>query len=210
MTRTARHRIAVLAAVAFVLAIAGGLVSPFGAADEPSAPLGALAPLSEVEAGIVSTALQAFGEAGLILEETPAVSFHTDKSDCAGNLGFWANENGSDRVRICWTHDDRAVQARLQTQALIHELAHVWAHDNVGESDRVAFAAIVEVEDWDGRDVSWADRGTEVAAELLTWAVLDPAVLFIDVDGAACRDWAAAYEVLTGMVAPPHVAADCR
>ena len=209
MTRITRHRITVLAAAALVLGIVTGAIAPMGEAEEPAPALGALAPLSEAEAVVAETAMAAFVEAGMGFDTTPVVSFHREKADCAGNLGYWVDEDGIDRIRVCWTHDDPAVEAVLQTQAMVHELAHAWAHRNVDDADRAAFSEFVGVESWEGADAEWIHRGTEVAAELITWAVLDPAVSFIDFDEAGCRDWAAAFELLAGRPAPAHVAGAC-
>ncbi|MEM7287016.1 MAG: hypothetical protein AAF480_11745 [Actinomycetota bacterium] len=210
MTRISSHRIAVFAALAMSIAIVGGVIAPHGGAGDESDPaLGALTPLTAPEAEIVGEALALFDGAGLTLGSTPAVSFHDDKADCAGNLGFWVDESGLDRIRVCWTHEDPVVQTTLQTQALVHELAHAWAHRQVDGDDRAAFSAFVGAAGWEAHDAAWVDRGTEVAAELVTWAVLDPAVSFIDFDAEPCTDWAEAFELLTGAVAPTHVGSDC-
>lgn len=159
------------------------------------------------EVAIVDETLARFGEHGLTFATAPVVSFHDDKADCAGNLGYWIVEDGTDRVRICWTHDEPGAERILRTQALVHELAHAWVHRNTDASDRAAFVELVGADSWNAGTSDWVDRGTEVAAELVTWAILDPAVLFIEFDDADPQRWALAYELLTGRTAPDALAA---
>lgn len=170
-----------------------------------AAALGAAVPHTAVDAAIVATAIDAFAGHGLEFGVEPVVSFHDDAAACSGNLGYWTDEAGVDRIRVCWTDDDARVQEILRTQALVHELAHAWVYRNTDAATRDAFVELVAADSWNGAEAAWVDRGTEVAAELVTWAVLDPAVLFVEFAESSCGTWAAGYELLVGATAPAHV-----
>ena len=172
----------------------------------PSAPA---EPLTDAEDTIVAEATALFGDAGLELPDRFVASFHHDPADCAGNLGLSTIEAGTPRVRVCWSHEEPGVEARLQTQALVHELAHAWADHNLDDVTRAAFVEFTGSGSWNLRATDWQERGTERAADLITWALLDPAVLFVEFDGLGCHGWAAAYELLTGLDAPSPITETC-
>lgn len=162
-------------------------------------------PMTEAQAGIVAEAVGLFEEAGYVLSERLAVSFHPSVEGCKGNLGLFTIERGVPEARVCWTHEDPGVQRRIQLQGLVHELAHVWAHETLTDPLRDAFVEFVGAASWNDAGTEWGDRGTELAAELITWALLDPPVLFADTDRLACGRWEAAYQLLTAMPAPDHI-----
>ncbi|MGI9607156.1 MAG: hypothetical protein ACR2P0_13550 [Acidimicrobiales bacterium] len=193
----------------------GGIPADSGSpTTEPAAAsvgpvLGELTPHTKQQAEIVAAATGLFTEAGLMIDTEVVASFHDSTDDCAGNLGYWMDEDGVDRVRVCWTHDDEGVEAIVQTQALVHELAHAWVHRSTTESTRAAFIEFSGSTSWNAADSEWNDRATERAADLITWAILDPAVLFVEFEGESCHRWAAAYELLTSQTAPTAIADSC-
>ena len=180
------------------------------AADSALGPaLGPATPLSASEAELVAGAQARFGELGLDSLRGVVVSFHEDVAQCNGNLGLSTVEDDSPRLRICWSSDDPGVRRILQEQALVHELAHVWLDENVDETTREEFVEITGSGSWRLQGTAWGERGIERAAELLTWAVLDPPVLFVDTETVACELWAEGYTVLTRQPAPDTVT-NCR
>jgi len=193
--------------------LVGVVVTPLaGPPSEAAAPLpapGPERPLTVDQEEVVRSALELLDDGGFELEERPVVSFHADLADCLGNLAYWQVENGVDRIWVCWNHDDAGVQRIVRTQALVHELAHAWVHAHTSETARAVFMDVVGSSSWNGADHAWGDRGVEQAADLLTWAVLDPAVLFVDFDKADCAKWAVAYAALTGRSAPATVTGAC-
>lgn len=165
--------------------------------------------LTAAEADLVATSKALFEDAGLQLPGEIVASFHDDTAACSGNLGLSTIENGTPRVRVCWSHEDPGVEARLQQQALVHELAHAWADENLDDATRAAFVEISGADTWNRAASDWNERGTERAADLITWALLDPAVLFVDFDDTSCFVWAPAFEMLTGVDAPASLTDAC-
>lgn len=157
----------------------------------------------------MTSTFERFTEAGLDAPTHVVPSFHTSMDACNGNLGLRTTEDGVSRVRVCWSHEDPFVELHLQGQALMHELAHAWAERNLDEARRDAFVDFTGASSWSLAADDWQDRGTEQAADLITWALLDPAVLFIDFDNGECHSWAPAFELLTGVDAPAPLLEAC-
>ena len=101
------------------------------------------------------------------------------------------------------------MEARLQEQVIVHELAHAWADQNLDDARRDAFVEFTGADSWNLAASEWNDRGTERAADLITWALLDPAVLFVDFGDMSCHAWAAAFELLTEQPAPATLTEAC-
>ena len=81
---------------------------------------------------------------------------------------------------------------------VLHEFAHAWARENLTDSQREALMADRELETWNDHDVEWAQRGTEHAAEIITWGLdmqCSPHEIISDQEAASL---AAAFEFLTG------------
>ena len=208
MTWTAPILIALLMFTRLATTAAGDPAAP-AAVDPIRAELPAAVELTPQEAAVVEGSHELFENAGLDLPTDLVASFHDSVEPCAGNLGLSTIENGTPRVRVCWSHDDEAVERRLQQQALVHEMAHAWADKNLDDATRDAFVEFTGSDSWNLRSSDWTERGTERAADLITWALLDPAVLFVDFDGMSCHGWAAAFELLTDLPAPNTLAGAC-
>ncbi len=153
------------------------------------------------EAAIVAEATDLYADAGLELPADLGVTFHDTIDACDSNLATVVEDDGY-RVRICWAHEHPAVEQQLRTQALVHELAHVWMRANLADETRQAYLDFTGLASWRSAATPWAERGCEHAAELITKKLLDPPVPFIDFSGEPCEHWDAAYAVLTGAVAP--------
>lgn len=110
----------------------------------------------------VEWALGRFEAAGLAL---PAVDIYLHKSldDCMGKLGIRTRPDGADRVDVCSSARRRNV--------LLHELAHVWVAANVSQELRTAFQDLRGLTTWGEKSVTWHERGTEQAAEIISWAI---------------------------------------
>lgn len=183
-------------------------------ADQRHAPttsntLGEVTELTPEQEALVASSLDRFSQAGLDAPSHVVPSFHKSLDACNGNLGLRTTEDGVSRVRVCWSHENPGVELRLQEQALVHELAHAWAERNLDDARRDAFVEFTGAASWDLAAHGWNDRGTERSADLVTWALLDPAVLFVDFDAASCHTWAPAFELLTGAAAPAPLAEAC-
>jgi hypothetical protein len=180
-------RILLLASIAAVLGRAGVPAAARGTDVHGGTP---------AQRTLVEWALGQYHTAGL---ELPAVDvwFHADPEDCGGgNSGFYAGG----RLDICVT--EITPYAR---NVIVHELAHAWQDLNLDEADERRFLQLRNLTTWNSWDVPWAFRGTEQAAEILTWGVGDraiPPLLEGDDDPEQLR---AAYEMLTGSLPPDRV-----
>ena len=159
------------------------------------------------EAALVAGGYALFEAAQLKLPADLVISFHRSLYPCDEAFGLFTVEHSAPRVRVCFTHSDPYVEVRIREQTLVHELAHVWVYMNFDESIRPAFVQLSDSDSWNEPSSRWQGRGTERAADLITWAVLDPDVLYVDFDVSSCPRWSQAYELLTAQAAPPHLAA---
>lgn len=168
------------------------------------------APLTSMQTATVAQARELFADAGLGLPADLVVRFPLDPAGCGGDLGRYEVVDGRPTASVCWTHADPEVERRLQLQALVHEFAHAWEDAVVDGPTREAFEQASGATSWAHGDSAWTDRGQEIAAELITWALLDPAVLFIDFgEIGTCARWAHAFSLLTGQPAPEPLVREC-
>lgn len=156
-------------------------------------------PLTAEQQELVGWALSRFSEAGLDLPSVEFV-FHQDSRSCYGHVGLYYRDRTS--LHMC----------RLDKRTMLHELAHAWANEALTETARAAFVAHRGLETWNDQTVDWELRGTEHAAEIVTWSLMDRniQVPFVETPGAAMTyrlltipasspdELVSAYEVLTG------------
>jgi hypothetical protein len=148
----------------------------------------------------VEKALERFEAAGLRLPPI-SVSFHESADACHGYLGHYATA-GSQLDMCNWG------QSHISPiNTLLHELAHAWSFEFLGEETRAAFIAHRELGNWDDRSVNWWLRGQEQAAEIVAWGLMDEPFRSAYVNSERCVDLATAFELLTG-VAPLHTSTD--
>ncbi|NNE11673.1 MAG: hypothetical protein HKN41_05440 [Ilumatobacter sp.] len=181
-------------------ALAVALLAPIGLAttDPEPAPADASAPEPAVESELVEWALERFHAAGLELPNDIVVSFHGDDQPCEGNHGTY-RPGEPDRVRICRHDPDPEIQDQLRRHALLHELAHAWTDHELERDRRDAFLELRGATTWSNREVAWHDRGTEQAAEIITWGLLDREVGFLNIRDTRCDQLRAGYVTLTGV-----------
>jgi hypothetical protein len=188
-TRTLARRIALIACLA-VAALAFG-TQAFGASSPAAAPR----PLTIVgatagEEKAVDWAFHRYGEAGLRNMPPLDVHLYRDHGPCNGGLGL----SYEGRIELCTKDSSESYQRKFA----LHEMAHSWIATNVGGDVLAAFMQRQGVEGWNDRSFPWKERGTEQAAEIITWGLgegqiapllpetLDPAAL------------TSLYEMLTG------------
>lgn len=121
--------------------------------------------------------------------------FSSDPQACAGNAGLHRSRGAEHLVSIC-----NSDQARRHLTVL-HELAHVWAADNVDDSTRSAFLEARGLRQWNGTDVAWENKGTEHAAEIIAWGVNNRPCRLVpraQIGERDLNDLSAQFELLTG------------
>ena len=183
-TRTLAARIALMACLA-VAAFAYGPKAP-AATPRPLTVSGATA----VQERAVDWAFHRYGQAGLRNLPPLEVHLHEAHDDCGGGLGLYY----AGRIDLCTKSSSEPYQRKFA----LHEMAHAWTQANVPDDVLRAFMQRQRVTAWNDRSLPWKERGTEQAAEVITWGLgqgeiapllpetLDPATL------------AALYEMLTG------------
>ena len=87
-------------------------------------------------------------------------------------------------------------------RTMLHEIAHIWATDALDQATRASFLTLRGLETWSSRDVPWHARGSEQAAEVITWALMDRELLMVTLADRDPAGLAAGYELLTGTTVP--------
>ena len=80
----------------------------------------------------------------------------------------------------------------------LHELGHVWTIQNVDEATRAAFLAARGLDVWQQDGVDRDHQGTEHAAEIISWGLIDIETWAARLPDSECVDLADAFRVLTG------------
>jgi hypothetical protein len=106
-------------------------------------------------------------------------------------------------VLLCLDEDQVCADAactayRFAARAtMLHELAHVWETDALGEADRAAYLELVGLGSWMGAQVPWEQRGGERAAEVLMWGLLEREVPLVRFGAPSCGQLRAEFVELT-------------
>ncbi len=110
-------------------------------------------------------ALGRFNTAGLDL---PSIDlyFHDSKEPCKGYSALHTRTDNHSRINICSTSRTPKVESTI-----LHEIGHSWASHNLTDQQRQAFVELQGLNAWYDKDISWNDRGTEHAAEIIAWGL---------------------------------------
>ncbi len=133
-------------------------------------------------------AIARFEEAGLIVPPL-AIHLHSDPAWCKGHRGIF--NAGEQRVDVCVE----------EAGVMLHEIAHAWNWVNLTDTQRAEYVRQGGFESWDEPDTPWLDRGSEDAADTISWALLDEPITGFTADGPIARA-NASYRLLTGMDSP--------
>lgn len=161
---------------------------------------------------LLAWAFTRYEAAGLSAPTVSRVTSHNGWSDtCSGIRGLALD----DAVILCfqetalWCADDCTGWEPLAKETLLHELAHVWMHEHVDRALIADFLRISGRATWADRDKAWGDRGMELAAETIAWALMDePAPTMAGLGQQTCDQRAVLFETLTGTA--PDAATPCR
>lgn len=200
------------------------LVAMLGAAVHPpvggagsTAALGAAPPeepedlISADQRNVLGWALRLFDEADLVLPPLDVVA-HSGTKPCEGRHGSASYHPNHVVIDLCGTLTGAPLEFLL-----LHELAHAWAEYAIDEATRRDFLADRGLESWRDRDVAWHERGTEHAAEIVVWALMDRPVRIVRIPDAGCDALGRGYRLLTGstplhgyrdLCSPDHVVVD--
>jgi hypothetical protein len=143
-------------------------------------------------------AIERFRQAGLKLPSFTIV-FHDKLDACHGYYGYFQTADPP-QIDICGFNNDRfLVTPRKVT---LHEMAHAWVSENVDDATIEAFLELRGLSAWNDGKADWEDRGSEQAAEVIAWALLDEEHGFYSMSDSSPEAMSAAYELLTGNPVP--------
>lgn len=168
-------------------------------ADSPVDPV----ELSPEEQELMEFGLSRFRAQRLALPEI-RFDFTSDIMDCDGHMGMYHRRTST--VQMC----------SLDKGTMLHELAHAWANHVLSEADKQAFVELRGLDSWNDQTRAWKQRGTEHAAEVIAWALLEEpnALLFfgegpdgskkpefrlLSIDNSSVESLHEAFVQLTGM-----------
>jgi hypothetical protein len=156
-TRTRSHRIALF----LCLVVSAGILGsqrPAPAA-EPLAIHGADA----AEELAIDWSIRRYREAGL--EGMPDLDVYLHRADepCDGGLGLYF----AGRIDLCTKESSEPYQRKFA----LHEMAHGWIEANVSTEVLQRFMDLRGIAAWNDRSFDWKERGTEQAAEIITWGL---------------------------------------
>lgn len=139
-------------------------------------------------------AVELFDEAGLRLPSVRYV-FHGDSPErCAGRPGLRHAVDGVEVIDICTSEMSNATQGLI-----LHETAHAWIEHNLTLERKAAFQKLRGWTYWRNYDAArWHENGTEQAAEIMVWGLIDRPLAMVRIDQNSCDELEAGYVTLTG------------
>jgi len=171
---------------------------------------------SDDQIELVAWAIDRFGEKGLVFPDVAEIVFPPTAA-CEGGLsGVAVHREGGSSIDVCATTEDVSPEdatddfspTRTVRRTILHELAHIWNSAHVSDYRKEAFVAERGLDVWIGDGIDWDRRGSEHAAEILMWGLMDEAVPMLRLKQRSCADLAAGYRILTGRVPRARIA-DC-
>ncbi len=197
--RVARAALALLPAVLVATVLLGASHQRAGALARQPAPAVDVAglPAELVEATRWAVAL--FDEAGLELPPLQYRHHPHDSRPCYGGDGAHHDAGAVNVIELCVGEVTWPVRLLV-----LHETAHAWADHALPESRREAFRLLRGWTHWRAHDqVAWHENGTEQAAEIIVWGLVDRPVAMVRIERNGCDDLELGYRTLTGR-APLH------
>ena len=131
---------------------------------------------------------------------------------CDENSGWAIDTGGEQRIVMCVYEDEVCADEACTSltaharATLVHELAHIWTRHHADEATRESFPELRGLEAWSGSELEWAERGSEQAAEIMMWGLMDETVELFRLGRPTCEELEAAYRLLTGQ---PSLREEC-
>lgn len=144
----------------------------------------------------IDRAIEMFEAAGLDLPPI-IIRFSEGTEDCEGNLGIYRPQprDQPDVITVC---------AKMRI-TLIHELAHAWDVHSLDDERRQRFLRHWGLDNWNDKDESWYDRGSERAADTIAYTLLQTE----PTDNPDILRYVCGYSVLTGQALPEPARENC-
>lgn len=151
----------------------------------------------------LGAALGLFADLGV--PEVSSVTFDPYDPFCGRYAGRFSEQDSS--LLLCFDQDTLCSEGTCaldgrDLEVVVHELGHVWVHGHTDTATRRALMDLVGVQRWNHPDDRWHERGTEWAAETLTWGLLGGEQDVVCMARPACTLLVRAYTLLTGAEPP--------
>jgi hypothetical protein len=183
-THTHRRRIALLLVFAVAgMTLAGQRPAP---AREPLVIHGADA----VQERAIDWSIRRYREAGLDGMPDLEVYLHRSHEECNGGLGVYH----AGRIDLCTEESSEPYQRKFA----LHEMAHGWIEANVDGAVLSHFMDIRGIAAWNDRSYDWKQRGSEQAAEIVTWGLGEGEISPLLPEAVDAPSLVRLYELLTG------------
>ncbi len=156
--------------------------------------------------GLITWSFAQFRAHGLGAPKVRRVTFHDNQVDkCEGVAGLILG----DVVTLCFDSTAACLDPGCTTwdtwvrEITLHELAHAWMDEHVTPEVIEQFQTATSMPTWSDPEHAWGDRGIELAAETIAWAMMDgPVRVNPKLGPRTCDELAQYYEILTGR--PPE------
>jgi hypothetical protein len=155
---------------------------------------------------LVAWALERFTSVGLAPPPVSHVTFPPTAACEEGFSGMSYHTDTGGNIDVCTSSmqlvDQRGGRVPLAPRrTILHELGHLWASAYVDARTRRAFVDLLHLEAWSG--VGWESSGSEQAAEILMWGLMDTQIE-PRVPDITCDEEIAAFTLLTGIQVSPR------
>lgn len=150
---------------------------------------------------LVEWALDAFDGAGLAAPPVSAVVFPPTQACALGFSGMASHDAKRGSIDVCASLDEFIDGEPPLTgrRSILHELGHLWTVGHTDDSTRAAFMEVRGVPSWSAP--VWEDSGSEHAAEIIMWALIDAAIE-PRLPNRTPAELSKAYTTLTGNASP--------
>ena len=184
-TRSLGSRIALFLCLIVAAAILGGQRAGPGA-QRPLSIHGA----TGAQERAIDWSIRRYREGGLDGMPNLDVYLHGSQADCNGGIGLYH----AGRIDLC----TEASSEPYQRKFTLHEMAHGWIEHNVSGTVLNRFMDIRGIAAWNDRTFDWKDRGTEQAAEVVTWGLGEGEIAPLLPEATDAPTLSRLYELLTG------------
>ena len=184
-TRTLSSRIALFLCLIVAAAILGSQRSA-PAEQRPLTIHGATA----AEERVIDWSIRRYRDAGLDGMPNLEVYIHRSQEGCRDGIGYYLDG----RIDLCTAASSEPYQRKFA----LHEMAHGWIETNVDSAVLDRFMQVRGIAAWNDRTFDWKQRGTEQAAEIVTWGLGEGEISPLLPEALDAPALARLYELLTG------------
>ncbi len=139
-------------------------------------------------------AVDLFDQADLDLPRLRFVHHLGATEPCRGRPGLHRVVDDVSVIEICATEADKPTRVMV-----LHETAHAWAAHDLAPERKSDFQQVRGWTHWrDYEAAPWHENGTEQAAEIMVWGLIDEPLKMARIYQTSCDELEAGYLALTG------------